>query len=62
MADHQSRTFTTAGDLKRELQSIPDETKLSFGDGSKAASMGVSFQRDGNGVILGAPQQAQQRT
>jgi hypothetical protein len=59
MAHDQSRTFTTAGDLKRELQNIPDDTKLSYGDGAKASSMGVSLQRDATGVIFGASQQEQ---
>lgn len=58
-----SKTFQTAGDLKRELANIPDDAPLSYGDGQKQATMGVSLHRSGSGsgVIFGSSQQQQQR-
>lgn len=58
MANEQAKTFTTAGDLKRELANIPDDAPLSMGD-AKQSTQGVSFHRSGTGVILGSGQQTQ---
>lgn len=57
MGQEQNRVFETVGDLKRELQAIPDDAKLSFGT-EQSSGMGVSLQRNGNSVIFGANQQS----
>lgn len=58
MAQDQTQVFETAGDLKRHLASIPDDTKLGFGSDQQSSAMGVSLQRNGNSVIFGSNQQS----
>lgn len=49
MANDQSRPITTLGDLKRELQQYPDDTKVSWGADGLA---GIVLKQDQGRVMF----------
>lgn len=60
MPNAQTRTYQTAGELKKDLQNIPDDAKLSFGDQQSSMGLNVEHRQDRVIFSVGSQQGRQQ--